>query len=355
MLSTASFAWAEVTDYAMVPARLDNNIRVESVQKNNGQYEVVQLPDGSIVEIPITITPAQIYQSGFTFDQVEEVREQARETLELTLKGVLSEDFSGQIIVGNQEAAVLKPKGSKTLNFFKKLFAYNNQAYEPIPKDLKPTQKLTSLVKMVWQFVFVETIHAGIDYYKQIKRVGPRFNEFGIAVDFKIEPQIFVGKFNPTQKFKVLSKSYALFFEVSYSRTLHRVMLRSRFRREKGSGGLGLPAVKAELKVFQSDGKDQAYKGKAWYPISPPLVSFVLDSSEHYFAQGITVGLNTGDLVPGSTLTNTFTEFVQTENHIQLNDVPQQATDMVLRAANGILPQAQPVQIKMCSQLFSLI
>jgi hypothetical protein len=222
-----------------------------------------------------------------------------------------------------------------------------------MPKGLKASQKLVRLLQMTWQFVFVETIHAGINYYKDMRKTSPRFTEFGIALDFKLEPQVFIGKFNPGKNIKVMSRNYALFFEVSYSRTQHKVMVRTRYRREQGAGGLGLPGAKAELKVFQSDETRGAYKGKGWYPVSPPLLSFVLDSSEHYFAQGITIGLNSGDLVPGSTLTNTFTQFVQTENDLRLVEAPKVVSDTFVNLANRAFQPNQVAPRKMCLHLFN--
>ena len=274
------------------------------------------------------------------------------------MRGALSEDFAGSIVLdemGGASVLAVDPAiaTAKPVNLFKRLFAFNHDAYKPMPKNLSAIGRLTRLVKLAWQFVFIETIHAGIDYYKQIGRVSPKFTEFGIAVDFKIEPQVFIGKFNPTQKVRLLSRNYALFFEISYSKTQHRVMVRTRFRREKGAGGLGLPGAKAEVKVFQSDETHMPYRGKSWYPISPPVLSLVLDSSDHYFAQGFTVGVNSGDLIPGSTLTNTFTDFAQGENLIKFEEVPQAVVETFVRTANGILPRSL-APVKMCWQVFAL-
>lgn len=347
-----------INSWTTSAAQIDPEIRVESITRNNDLYEVVHLPGGETVEIPVDMDAAEIRQSGLSTADLNAAREESREILELSLRGLLSNDFGGEIVVGEQgEAATLSPvtsnSSNRSFNFFKKFFEFNHEVYKPMPRGLRVSQKARRLLQMTWQFVFVETVHAGIDYYRQMSQAAPRFIEFGIAVDFKLEPQIFVAKFSPTKKIKALSRNYALFFEISYSRALHRVMVRTRFRREKGAGGLGLPAVKAELKFFESDGARSPYKGKAWYPISPPVLSFVLDSSDHYFAQGITIGINSGDLVPGSTLTNTFTEFAQGENLIKFQDIPHQAAEAFSRAARGILPHAKPpVHKVMCSQLF---
>lgn len=345
----------ETSEWQATSAHIDSEIKVESAQRNGEEFQLIYLPDGQVIEIPVNLNTPEIVKSGLSKTQISEAREEAREILELTLRGVLSEDFSSAIALDNtNEAIALKPLNTnsekKPVNIFKRIFQYNHELYSPAPVNLAGTAKLKRIAQMIWQFVFVETIHAGANYYKQLKSVAPRFTEFGIAVDIKIEPQVFIAKFNPTQKVKILSRSYAIFFEIAYSRTEHRLMVRTRYRREKGAGGLGLPALKGELKIFQSDGTKTPYKGKSWYPVSPPIVSFVLDSSNHYFAQGITIGINSGDVIPGSTLTNTFTQFVQGESHFHVEEVYQKATEIVARTTQRVRPRAAHMQ---CSQLFN--
>jgi hypothetical protein len=355
-----ALASAEISDTAIwytTQAQVNSEIKVESSQRNGEELQLVYLPDGHFIEIPVDLNSFEISKSGLTINQIAEAREESREVLELTLRGLLSDDFTTAIALDTtNEAVTLKPSkskpDSKPINIFKKIFAYNHQLYSPAPKNLSAPLKLKRFVQTLWQFVFVETIHASANYYKEYKSVAPRFTEFGIALDLKVEPQIFIAKFNPTQKVKILSRSYAIFFEVAYSRTEKRLMLRSRFRKEKGAGGLGLPAIKGELKVFQSDGVKTAYRGKSWYPVSPPVASFVLDSSQHYFAQGITIGVNTGDVIPGSTLANTFTEFVQSESRFEIEEVQQKTAETVNRVKKIVQPRPRTSIKMMCSELF---
>jgi hypothetical protein len=338
--------------YSLEAVPVSDQIRVESKTIAGREVEVVTIAPGDSFTIPVDVMDPIVRDSGLTREEVSEAREQAREALELTLKGVLSDEFSGAMVVGEGGAVTLRASQNgvraKAANLFKRMFAFNHELYKPMPKDLSLGQKLKRFGQMAWQFIFVETIHAGADYYKNMRRYSPRFNEFGLALDFKIEPQIFIAKFNPTQKFKATSRNWAFYLEISYSRALHKVRLHTRFRKEKGAGGLGLPAVKAELKFFETDGTHKPYKGKSWYPVSPPLLSFVLDSSEHYFAQGITIGINSGDLVPGSTLTNTFNDFVQGQDTFRLVEVPKIASDALNKAAHKVIPHRPPV----CSQIF---
>lgn len=339
--------------FSVGPAKVSSEITVESKTIDGEAVEIVHLPDNESFTISAGIDAQALRASGLTDLQIAEIREDSREALELTMRGVLSPDFGGALVVGeNGDAAAIQIKengvNEKPVNLFKKLFAYNHSVYKAAPAGLSKLAHLKRFAQMVWQFVFIETIHAGIEYYKGFRGAVPRFNEFGIALDFKIEPQVFIAKFNPTAKIKSLSRNYAFFFEISYSRLHHRVMLTTRFRREKGAGGLGLPALKVEAKIFETDGFQQPFKGKAWYPISPPLVSFVLDSSEHYFAQGVTIGVNSGDLVPGSTLTNTFTTFVQNQGSLSVSEVPTRTAQALTQAARLLLP-ARPAA---CQAIF---
>ncbi len=335
---------------------VNTDIRIEPTTRNGEDFEIVHLPNGEFVEIKVDLNSSAIVNSQLNPNEINQLREESRKALELTLRAVLSEDFNGAISVNDINEAVVinlseKSDKQKPVNLFNKVFAYNNDLYRAAPSNLRASEKLKRFIQMAWQFVFVETLHAGVKYFKQFELVRPRFTEFGFAMVFKIEPQVFIGKFNPTQKIKKLSRNYALYFEISYDRIARKINLRTRYRREKGTGGLGLPAFKAELKIFESDGADKAYKGKSWYPISPPLVSFALDSSEHYFAQGITIGFNTGDLVPGSTLTNTFTQFVQRTDHvISVTEVPRAVSVQFENAiSNSKSKNAKP--LIMCSQL----
>jgi hypothetical protein len=220
-----------------------------------------------------------------------------------------------------------------------------------IPKDFTAFQKTKRALFIAWQFAWVETVHSGIRYYDNIK-AAPKFVEFGVSVDVKVEPQVFIGKFNPTQKVKALRNSYALGFELSFDRKTKRVAIRTRLRREKGAGGLGLPAAKLELKMFETDGTHRVQGGQSWYPISPPFASFVLDRDHggHYFAQGITFGANTGDLIPGSTLTNTFANYQQKENAIDFRRIPKHVENVIDHAVTSVLT---PVRAPMCSSLFA--
>jgi hypothetical protein len=337
-------------------AQVSSEIRVESTQKNGEELQLVYLPDGHFIEIPVDLNSNEITKSGLNKNQVAEAREESRQIVELTLRGLESDDLNTAIALdATNEALTLKPAATssekKSLNIFKKLFVYNNQVYSPAPDNLSAPLKLKRFVQILWQFVFVETIHASANYYKEFKAVAPRFTEFGIALDLKVEPQIFIAKFNPTEKVKILSRSYAIFFEIAYSRTEKRLMIRSRLRKEKGAGGLGLPSLKGEFKIFQADGTKTAYRGKSWYPVSPPIASFVLDYSQHYFAQGITIGVNSGDLIPGSTLTNTFTDFVQSETRFRIEDIQQKSINAVNRVKKNMHPSSEQ-RVKMCSQLF---
>jgi hypothetical protein len=327
--------------WAVVDATVDQGIHVESKTIDGREVEIVRLSDGIPFEIPAHLDSREVRESGLTLDEVAQAREQAREALELTLRGLASDDFNGEMIVdadGTAQTLEVSKDGKKLApkNIMKQMFAFNHGVYQPMPKGLTATATVKRFAMMAWQFVLVETIHAGIAYYKQFRRVAPRFNEFGIAFDLKIEPQLFVAKFNPTKRFKATSHNWAAYFEIAYSFKLKRALIHTRFRKEKGSGGLGAPALKAELKIFESDGTKAPYKGKAWYPISPPIASFVLDSSEHYFAQGITIGFNSGDLIPFSTLTNTFTDFVQVNDSVNFVEVPHMAVEALNRAAHRL-------------------
>ncbi len=326
-------------------------LTVKSSTQNGVAVEVVKLPNGDSFSLNAGTDQPAATDSGLTAGQIEESREAARETLELTLRAALSDDFNGLMDISPAGSAVVEPEGigqQERKNILKRMFAFNNDAYKPFPKNSSALARVKRFGQVVWQFVIVETLHAGADYYKAMKSASPRFNEYGLAIDLKIEPQVFLAKFNPTSKVRALSRNYAFFLEISYSRATHRLRLTTRLRREKGAGGLGLPALKAELKVFETDGYQHAYKGKAWYPVSPPLVSFVLDSSEHYFAQGITIGINSGDLIPGSTLTNTFTTFVQGQDSISVQDVPHRAGEALSKAALRFHPHG-PMS---CSMIF---
>jgi hypothetical protein len=333
---------------------VETSIRVESMSQGEKQIEIVTLPNGESFEIPVDLESSDVRSAHLTPEELIEARDQSREVLELTLRAIQSDEFNGEMVLGQSaEAVSLLPSVNgevvKTINPFKRLFAFNHEVYQPMPSGMKLAPRMERFAQMAWQFIFVETLHAGINYYKQLRDARSRFNEYGLSFDLKVEPQIFIAKFNPTQRVKALRRNYAFSIEIAYSRTLHRVVLHTRLRREKGSGGLGLPALKAELKVFQSAGTKDAHGGESWYPVSPPLVSFVLDKSKNYFAQGITFGFNTGDLIPFSTLTNTFTKYEQVQDpDLGLLQVPQMALGALDEAAHKVFHRRP----NMCSQLF---
>lgn len=317
-----------------------DDVRIEGAIRDGRPIEILHLPDQETLELEVPLDSPELAETQLSPEQVDLAREDARKILELTLKGALSNEFTGDISTAENGPTIgLQPDdpntSKKVSGFFKRIFF--SQGSDSPSLNRRVSEKFKQSIRAVWKFVFVETAKAGVDYYRQFKKNRSRFTEFGIALDIKLEPQVFISKFNLTKKIKLFSRSYALFLEISYSRTAKRVMVRTRYRREKGTGGLGLPALKAEFKFFESDGNRGTYRGKSWYPVSPPLVSFVFDSSSHYFAQGITVGFNSGDLVPGSTLTNTFTEFVQTDNTRQVLELPGRASHAAVNAAGEIL------------------
>lgn len=332
-----------------------DEVRIESLLKNGQPVEILHLPGQETLELVTPLDSAELAELQLSPEQIELAREDARQVLELTLRGALAKEFTGDISTSlNGPALGLQPNDPETARtvsaFFKRIFY--SQDSNSVSVGRKVSEKFKQSIRGIWKFVFVETLKAGVDYYRLFKNNRSRFTEFGLVLDIKLEPQIFISKFNPTQRIKLFSRSYALFLEISYSRTEKRVMIRTRYRREKGTGGLGLPAMKAEFKFFESDGRRGAYRGQSWYPVSPPLVSFVLDSSSHYFAQGITIGINSGDLVPGSTLTNTFTQFVQTDNTLL-------STDRLPISRGGAGPRSErdlqaPLTIRTCRQLLTL-
>lgn len=346
-----------------VETQVDVTTHVRSIQVDNKNFEVVSLPTGESFEISaelLDLPDAKAFSNSLSLSEIETAREQSRVMLEATLRALQSDAFNGEMSIDELgHAFAMQPaiggEAVKTVNLFKRMFAFNHELYEPMPKGLKFGARLKRFALMSWQFIFVETLHASIDYGAEIWRAKRQFKEYGISVDLKVEPQIFIANFNPTQKVKALRRSYALSLEVAFNPSLRRVYLRTRLRREKGSGGLGLPAVKVEFKIFQSDGTSGAHSGVSWYPVSPPIVSFVLDKSKHYYAQGITFGFNTGDLIPGSTLTNTFAKFEQVQDpdlNLHLIELPQRATNAFDRAVKRVLPQRLSPGPRTCSDIF---
>jgi|GEM_PF-6720654 len=342
--------------------QLDPQVRVESVTRDGQDLEVVHLGNGQDVEIPVDSKVFANLNPG----DAEAAKEEAREVYEIFVKGITSNEFSGvmDITPGDQAQVVrtsINGQPKKRFPIFRAwlrqrittgAMAMNMDMYKPAPEGLKANEKLVRFLKLSWQFVLVETVHAAIDYYDQLK-TSPRLVEFGVSIDFKIEPQIFIGKFNPTQKVKALRNSYALGFEFSFDKAKKRASFRTRLRREKGSGGLGLPAVKFEAKLFQTDGTHRVQGGKSWYPVSPPVASFVFDRDHggHYFAQGLTFGFNTGDLIPGSTLTNTFADYQQKENVIKFSQIPKSLNETAHKIfSHG--PSTSTPEPMMCSAIF---
>lgn len=349
---SSSAAAVSEMNLSLAELEIESSVKVETVKSLEAGTEIlVHLPNGENIEIPVNLAGTD----SLSPEEKEKAIEDAREILELTTNAILSDEFNGAMVVGTDQLAnVLEasPDSVKALrhNWLKRAFQINPEMYRPMPKGLPFPDKFKRFISMSWQFIFVETVHAAIDYYKNI-RSAPEFLEFGISVDLKIEPQIFIGKFNPTGKVKALRRSYGLALELGFNKVSRRLFLRTRLRRERGSGGLGLPAVKAELKVFQTDGTRSAQGGQSWYPVSPPVASFVLDRdhSGHYFAQGLTIGFNTGDLVPGSTLTNTFAHYQQTQDAVRLDVLPSLIHENLKKATRLILPRGP----RTCTDLFA--
>ncbi len=351
-------------EYSPEILQLDPDVRVESVTRDGQDLEIVRLGNGQSVEIPVD--PA--LKQGLKPEEFNELREASRVVYENMVRVITSDHFNGLMSFSNTGAAVvLSAKAGDTklkrFNWFRTklrqglttgIMTMDPDLMKSVPSNLTVDQKLARFLKVAWQFVIVETVHAGIQYYDKFWSA-PKLVEFGISIDVKVEPQIFIGKFNPTQKVKALRNSYALGLEMSFDFKRMRGMIRTRLRREKGAGGLGLPAAKLELKIFQTDGTHRVQGGQSWYPISPPFASFVLDRDRggHYFAQGITIGANSGDLIPGSTLTNTFANYQQIENPIDLKIIGEKAQEAFDAAATTLLSPLTPTRAPMCSSLFA--
>lgn len=327
-------------DGVVVPAQLEQNIRVESAVINGKDVEVLHLPDGQKIEIPVDLNSAEIIASGLSSEDVAIAREAAREQLELTLQAVYSDDFNGAMFVNAEgQAASLEPAKlslrKRSANFLKKIYQEDKSLLQPLPEGAGAISRTTRFVRYAYQFVFAETIRAFISYGRDWWRAKSRLVEYGFSIDFKFEPQVFIAKFNPTNKYRALRRNYEFIYDISYNFSSHSLVVHRRLRREKGTGGLGMPAFKTEIKTYQSDGTNRPIRGKSWYPIAPPIASFVLDSSEHYFAQGVSIGVNSGELIPGSTLTNTFTEFAQGTRVVTLESSQQDSTALLKRAADA--------------------
>lgn len=363
-----------LVEYSTETLQLDPEVRVESITRPDGvDIEIVHLGNGQTVEIPVEKSALE----GLNSADAQAAREEAREAFEVFVRGVTSPDFNGAMDIssdGRGEVLASKVDGqpvkrfglvSAWLNDKTKpariwlrqrlttgIMANDPEMYKPAPEGIAGKAKLARMLKLAWQFVLVETVHAGFNYYDRFK-AAPKMVEFGLSFDLKIEPQIFIGKFNPTQKVKALRNSYAFGVEFSFDKQAKRGRFRTRLRREKGSGGLGLPAAKVEGKFFVTDGTHNVQGGQSWYPISPPFASFVLDNDHagHYFALGLTVGANTGDLIPGSTLTNTFANYQQKENAIDFASLPKKAAQAIQSLGpTGSSPIGAPMT---CSALFN--
>lgn len=364
--STIARASDSVGEWKVIDAEVSKDITVTSETVNGVEVEVIRLATGEAFVIPAAVEDASVVNSGLTAAEFAVAREEARDALEQTLRGVMSPDFNGEIVVSSEGAATVqapasldlkKTRFAKVKSFLRHPLSatktwFNgyvaNYQVAAFSREASVAKNTLTAWRTFWKFFFIETVRAGIDYKRNMVRDSSRFTQYGFSVDLKIEPQVFLGKFNPTAKVKQLSHSFSLSLEISWNAKTKKVFLRKRFRREKGVGGLGLPAIKAEAKFFQSDDHEKSYKGKSWYPVSIPVVSFVLDSSEHYYAQGLTVGLNGSDLIPLSFLTNTFTDFVQSQDSIEASEIPKMTSEAL---AKSPLRFRAPRQMT-CSALF---
>ena len=332
LIFTAVGAQAKAQEVVYAPGTIAaaSGTRVSIINRDGQEFQVVRFADGDSIESPIDWKAAEVDGVELRPEEKATSLEDAREILELTLNQVFSDDFNGEMTSDGKTSEVLDATFEgvplKRDNWLKRAFTINPELNKPLPKGMKTTAKMKRFAQNAWQFIFVETVHAGIDYVQRFKRA-PKMIEFGFSTDIKVEPQIFIGKFNPTQKVKALRHSYGLALEISFNRQTKRLAIHTRLRREKGSGGLGLPSAKIEFKIFETDGTKGVQGGRSWYPVSPPLASFVFDRDHqgHYFAQGITFGLNTGDLIPGSTLTNTFADYQQVKDPVDFAKVMKRA------------------------------
>lgn len=356
-------ARAQLVEYSTEILQLDPDVRVESVTRDGTDLEIVHLGNGQHIEIPVDAALKQ----GLKPEEFEGARENARLVYEGLVRALASNEFNGTMTIGQDSTAVVLDStvdGVKVKRFswfrawLRQRLTTGVMAMDPslmktVPEGLSVDRKFVRFLRVAWQFVLVETVHAGVDYWDRFWSA-PKLVEFGLSVDVKVEPQVFIGKFNPTQKVRALRNSYALGLELSFDKSKKRFHIRSRLRREKGSGGLGMPAAKLEFKLFQTDGTHKAQGGQSWYPISPPVASFVLDRDfgGHYFAQGITFGVNSGDLIPGSTLTNTFATYAQKENAVDLRVIPQKVETLFDQAVTKALT---PMRAPTCSALFAAI
>lgn len=360
-IAISSFGFAEGNsndepkDAVVVPAQIEQNVRVESAVIDGKDFEVLHLPDGEKVEIPVDLNSPEILASGLNAAQIAEVREASREQLQLTLQAILSDDFNGSMFVNsNGEAASLEPAKlslrKRTLNLVRKVYREDKTLRQSLPEGSAATARMARFARYTYQFIFAETARALDNYLVDWWQAKSRLVEYGFAIDFKFEPQVFISKFAPFAKVRSMRKNYEFIYDISYNFSTHSLVVHRRLRREKGTGGLGLPAFKTEIKTYQSDGTNRPIRGKSWYPIAPPIASFVFDSSEHYFAQGVSFGVNSGELIPGSTLTNTFTDFAQGTRVVTL-DTPQKQSSAFFKSAADAFRKMLGKFRKTCSAL----
>ncbi len=186
----------------------------------------------------------------------------------------------------------------------------------PSPAKLTAKQRFSKLITLLGDAVWESTIQAYWTYQISKSR-NKRSNEIGIQIVFRAEVQFGMGGLN-------IMKTLPIVLSIGYNRETREVVFRRGIRKESMTGGTAWSlSLKMEIKRYRlihdlveaGDSRGRgfgAYKGESWYPPAPPIFAGVADSGRGFSSEGISIGLNLADLVPGSIL-NTVNAFEETQ------------------------------------------
>jgi hypothetical protein len=275
------------------------NVRLEST-KISGHFADRLLINGAEFGIisaePSDTGEAQAFEA-LSPNVQNELQSARREVITASVKAILSGRLTGPAMMQGDRGVVISLSDDYLRG--KKI-----TTVEPTQAARANPSKLVQFAKMASEAVFTSTLLSAKNYGKASSEMSGNVIEAGISLNFKIELSLGLGGLN-------FSKNAGLLIEIGYNHKTHQVVFHYAQRKEKQSGGVSSPSVKAEIRLYQMTDHEELHSefaGKSWYPPAIPLISAVLDSGGPYRAQGLVFGFTAGDWV-GLSVVNTENDY----------------------------------------------
>ncbi|MDX9730442.1 MAG: hypothetical protein RBT63_01610 [Bdellovibrionales bacterium] len=286
----------------------------------------VRLPHGERIVIEKQIP--MVSDSSLRLSQADlaMVAEDTRVMLESTLRLLWAGKLDGMSVVSGREA--------QSIEIDPAWLSQNGLRQVAIGTPLR--SKLVGAFQFVRDAIYTSAIEA-YQYHRQVTReMRSHVKEYGIQIAFRLDVQIGMGNLNITKNLPVV-------LSFGYNREKRQLVFRSGFRQEKMSKGTAISVgVRMELRRYKLsvDEPDMprytsrgSIQGQSWYTPSIPILSPVADSGRGFQSEGLAIGVNLADLVPGSYLLNTVNAFTESQK-VYTAELPR-ASEFLERLRRG--------------------